>query len=256
MSLASDLQLSRFCVSLQSEDKSRRKAALDELHANLFAYANDLTPRDFSEIWQIVDKQLSRSLTDPAESCRNASIELWKNFLLVLPVSEKNIVHLIPILSRRLSFQELIEPSEEVRLNYVRLLRFVIEKYCKILSTYCDDLVAIFGRTVTDSYPEIKRESCSCIEELAVSVPAQFYPKSESLVKPILTNFTHQHYKVRVASVRAIGKVLQHGNSKSMDEVSTPLAERLFDQSGAVRLCELYKNFVIYLLSSFLEHDE
>lgn len=233
MSKINNLQLSRICVSLQAEEKGRRKKALEELHACVFN--TDWTTKEYSEIWDIVSKQLARSLTDDAEFCRNLSIEVWKKFISVLPVDEKNITHLMTILSRRLSAQELLEPSEEVRLSCVTLLRLVVEKYTKHLSVYYDDFVAILARTVTDNYPEIKRESCQCIEELAKSIPEQFYSRSTSLVKPTLSNFNHQHWKVRVASVRAIGQIMLYGNSKSMEEVATPMAEKLFDQSGAVR---------------------
>ena len=244
MSLISDVQLSRICVSLESEDKSTRKKALDYLHTKQMCFVSpnsefsELPTEEINAIWDTVSKKISRTLTDPSEACRNITVEIWKNFLQILPVEEKNIVYLIPILSRRLSFQEIHEPSEEVRLNYVSLLRVVIAKYSNFLAVYVDDFFAILARTVTDKYPEVKRESCQCIEELAKAVPEQFYSRSESLVKPVLSNFNHRHYKVRVASVMVIGQILQYGNSKSMEQVSTPMAERLFDQSGAVRLGE------------------
>ncbi|XP_043289630.1 dynein axonemal assembly factor 5 [Venturia canescens] len=233
MSKVNNLQLSRICVSLQAEEKGRRKKALEELYACVSN--NEWTTEEYLEIWDVVNKQLARSLTDDAEFCRNISIELWKKFLYNLPVDDKNIVHLMTILSRRLSPQELLETSEEVRLSCVKLLRLVIEKYAKYLSVYYDDFVAILARTVTDNYPEIKRESCQCIEELAKSIPEQFYSRSKTLVKPTLSNFNHQHWKVRAASVRAVGQIMLYGNSQSMEEVATPMAEKLFDQSGAVR---------------------
>ncbi|XP_044590648.1 dynein axonemal assembly factor 5 [Cotesia glomerata] len=236
MSRIENLQLSEICESLQSDDKKRRFLVLKKLHDILIDEDNQWSKREVLEIWQIMNKHIVKVLTDPTESCRESAVEIIKIFITSLPIIEKNIMYIIPIFVRRLGSQELLEPSEEVRLNCISLLRLIICFYKDHLSVYIDDFVQILSKTVTDNYPKVKRETCEAISELAKTIPVQFYSKSELLVKPILSNFTHQHYRVRVSSVKAIGDVIQHGNSKSMEKVSTPLAERLFDQSGAVRI--------------------
>ncbi|XP_057321570.1 dynein axonemal assembly factor 5 [Microplitis mediator] len=235
MSRIENLKLSEICVSLQSDDKKKRLQVLEKLRDIISDDAEQWSKREILEIWQIMNKHMVKILTDPAESCRDLAIEIIKIFINLLPIIEKNIVYIIPIFVRRLGSQELLEPSEEVRLNCVNLLRLIISFYKDHLSVYIDDFITILSKTVTDNYPKVKRESCEAISELAKTIPVQFYSKSEILIKPILSNFTHQHYRVRVSSVKAIGDVVQYGNNKSIEEVSTPLAERLFDQSGAVR---------------------
>ncbi|KAK0086124.1 hypothetical protein PV325_003706 [Microctonus aethiopoides] len=249
MSRVEELQLSEICLSLQSTEKAKRIKSLEKMYDIIKDDDKQWSKEEIVKMWQIMNKHMAKHLTDPSESCRNLSIDITKIFLESLPVFDKHIMYIIPILVRRLSPQEILESSEEVRLNCVTLLRVIIRLYKDYLAVYIDDFIAILSRTVMDNYQNVKRESCEAISELAKSIPAQFYTKSEAIIKPILSNFTHQHYRVRVASVNAIGDVLQYGNSKSMTEVSTPLAERLFDQSGAVRaaVVKVAGNWLVHL---------
>ncbi|XP_012284126.1 dynein assembly factor 5, axonemal [Orussus abietinus] len=233
MSMNEELQLNRICVSLEAENKGRRRTALEDIRK--FIDERNLSEEELFEIWNTIHRQVVRLLNDNVEGCRDSTINILKSFLEVLPVDDKNLIYVIPILTRRLASQELIESSEEVRLNAVSLLRIIIRNYKNHLSAYMDDVVAILAKTVTDSYPNVKKESCEGIAELATLTTKDFYSRSEKLIKPILSNFTHQHYKVRVASVKAIGVAVQCGNNKTIEDVATPMAERLFDQSSAVR---------------------
>ncbi|XP_015588991.1 dynein assembly factor 5, axonemal [Cephus cinctus] len=235
MSLIEDLRLNKICVSLQAGDKKRRKEGLEEILNVVSDAQNTLETKNLEKIWEDIHKHIVRILNDQAEACRDLSIEILKKFFECLPVSDKNIIYIIPVLARRLASQELIETSEEVRLNCILLLKLIILKYKEHLPIYLEDLLGILARTVADNYPNVKKESCECISLLAKSIPNYFYSHSDILVKPILSNFTHQHYKVRVASIKTIGDVLQYGNNKSIEEVATPMAVRLFDQSGVVR---------------------
>ncbi|XP_058791450.1 dynein axonemal assembly factor 5 [Phymastichus coffea] len=232
---SSDAQYTQICASLQSEDKFKRKQALREILKDILSSVDSLDEKRLLELWEIFHRPVVRVLHDPAEACRDSSLEILKVFLMRLPCSDKNIVYIIPILSKRLGSQELIEQSEEVRLKCVQLLRAVVLKYQDKLTSYFDDLVKILTRTVTDKYPNVKKESCDCISEMAKVIAADFYAKSEVFVKPVLTNIAHQHHRIRVTTVTTIGEILLAGNSKSMEIAAGPLAERLFDQSATVR---------------------
>ena len=63
----------------------------------------------------------------------------------------------------------------------------------------------ILQRTIVDQYPEVKKESCQCASKLAKAVPQVFHQQSESLIKPLILTLSHQHSKVRVAAILAIG---------------------------------------------------
>ncbi|CAH8862121.1 unnamed protein product [Trichobilharzia szidati] len=69
---------------------------------------------------------------------------------------------------------------------------------------------------------------------------------SESIISPMLSNLTHQHSKVRLETVLALEKVLLVSQGKLVDNVISPLTQRLFDSSLAVRQA------VIQLIGSWL----
>lgn len=233
--MALDLEMNKIIVSLQADEKHRRKQALEELVRNMSQERLSNNLDEMIKVWDSVHRLVVRILNDNTEICRELAVEILRIFLEYLPPEDKHINYVIPIMSRRLGSQELIESSEEVRLNCVSLLRTIISRYGDLLAPYIQDVTGILARTVTDKYPNVKKESCKCISDYAKTLPRHFYSQSEYLIKPILSNFTHQHYRVRLGAVRAIGDVMRYGNSKSMEEVATPLAQRLFDQSGIVR---------------------
>ncbi|XP_021571179.1 dynein assembly factor 5, axonemal, partial [Carlito syrichta] len=59
--------------------------------------------------------------------------------------------------------------------------------------------------------------------------------QSESLIGPLMQTISHQHWKVRVAAIEATGEVIQFGNGKSVDDVLSHFAQRLFDDVPQVR---------------------
>jgi dynein assembly factor 5, axonemal len=72
-------------------------------------------------------------------------------------------------------------------------------------SIYSIVQVKILQRTIIDPFPEVKKESCLCASKLAKAIPQYFHMQSESLIKPLLVTLTHQHSRVRIAAVLAIG---------------------------------------------------
>ncbi|CAI9611926.1 unnamed protein product, partial [Staurois parvus] len=95
-------------------------------------------------------------------------------------------------------------------------------------------MVRIFQRTIVDPFPEVKKESCRCAANYARTIPEHFHMQSESLIKPLMQTISHQHSKVRVAVIQTTGAVIQYGNGKSVDDVLSHLAQRLFDDSPQV----------------------
>uniref|UniRef100_A0A8C3LPM2 Dynein axonemal assembly factor 5 n=1 Tax=Chrysolophus pictus TaxID=9089 RepID=A0A8C3LPM2_CHRPC len=90
----------------------------------------------------------------------------------------------------------------------------------------------------------LQKSPCSkcvaCVEnrvlEVSVSLLTEhFHMQSESLIKPLMQTISHQHYRVRVDVIQATGTVIQFGNGKSVDDVLSHLAQRLFDEIPKVR---------------------
>jgi len=68
------------------------------------------------------------------------------------------------------------------------------------------------------------------------------------LVKPLLATLVHQHSRVRVAAVKAVGSVVQQGQSELLEEVRTAMAQRTMDDSPSVRKA-LYAVAIDWLLN-------
>lgn len=118
--------------------------------------------------------------------------------------------------------------------------------------------------TLGDNFPDVKVKSCECISAIA-SVSSNVFGVgnvASSLVPSVLRNFTHQQKRVRLSSVRAVGKreiayikhsdvtiywcfllpgsfqgvLLHHCSSRELQQSLVYLAQRLFDQRPEVRL--------------------
>lgn len=73
--------------------------------------------------------------------------------------------------------------------------------------------------------------------------------QSESLIKPLMQTISHQHYRVRVDVIQATGAVIQFGNGKSVDDVLSHLAQRLFDEIPKVCFSTLLS--LLFILNLF-----
>lgn len=63
----------------------------------------------------------------------------------------------MPVFAARLGTLEIIEPSEELRLNYVTYLSSVVGICAAKMAPYLSDMISILQRTLVDPYPEVKK---------------------------------------------------------------------------------------------------
>lgn len=89
------------------------------------------------------------------------------------------------------------------------LVHKILYKYkgTNLLCPFMNDFTGILTKTCTDMFPKVKLEACNCIIMLTKILQRDFHFQSESFVKPLLSNFAHQHFRVRVAAIKAIGRV-------------------------------------------------
>ncbi|GAB1607799.1 dynein assembly factor 5, axonemal-like [Argonauta hians] len=227
--------LARNINFLNENNKMTRKKALQDISKDINRRKNELEKSDLRNIFNELLKPLLKEFSDPAESCREQAAEILTELLSNVSDQCDYLPYLMPVLVQRLGQPEMIENSEEVRLILLRLVIKVTELNGKKISVYLDDIIKILQRTIVDNYPQIKKDSCGLASLVAKTVPDVFHMQSESLINPLLQNITHQHSKVRVCVLEAICDVIQYGNNKSVDDVRTHLAQRLFDQVPAVR---------------------
>ncbi|OCT61558.1 dynein assembly factor 5, axonemal-like [Xenopus laevis] len=225
--------LARHLNCLNDENKMTRKRALAAIQKE--AMDEQLASGVLQGVFLELLKPLLRCLSDPMEKCRELSIQIIAHCISHVPRPEEALPYFMPALTQRLGQQDIIEPSEELRLAMVQLLTLLVEVCGKKLAPYLDEIIKIFQRTIVDPFPDVRKESCKCVSNCAACIPEHFHMQAESLIKPLMQTISHQHSKVRVAVIQTTGTVIQNGNGKSVDDVLSHLAQRLFDDSVQVR---------------------
>lgn len=200
--------LEQYITILQSESKLARKQGLQKINEEIFDNPNN-NDCDLVSVFPDIYAYILKSFSDPAEACREIAACIISNFIDRLPLNDYYLTYILPVLARRIGCPEIVEESEELRLVLIQLLYKIIQKYkvTHLLSPFINDFTSILTKTVTDPYPKVKLEACECIILLSKVLQRDFHFQSESYVKPILSNFAHQHFRVRVAAIRAIGKL-------------------------------------------------
>ncbi|CAG9865292.1 unnamed protein product [Phyllotreta striolata] len=228
----------KISIGLQSPDRKVRKQAFLDLQGYLSNENAEFSNQDLRSIFVEIHIYVLNGLRDKVENVREQAIK-FVNFLIIekLPLNDYYLTYVLPVLVERIGTVELIEESEEIRLQILQLLDAIITKYSHTaqLVPFLNDCVTILAETVKDKYPTIKELSCRTVIKLAEALPRDFHKQAETLVKPVITCFYHQRYKVRVEAVYAVGEIVMHSSYKALEEAVTPLAEKLFDQIPAVR---------------------
>ncbi|XP_013169550.1 PREDICTED: dynein assembly factor 5, axonemal [Papilio xuthus] len=229
--------LEPYITTLQSESKMARKQAFQKINYEIFE--NPLSEGcDFTIIFPEIYAYVLKGFSDPSEGCREMSIVIISNFIEHLPLNDYYLTYILPVIVRRIGCAEIVEESEEVRLLLIELVHKILIKYknTQLLTSFFNDFTSILTKTSTDPFPKVKLETCECIILLSKIIDREFHLQCESFIKPVLSNFAHQHFRVRVAAIRAIGAIVISGNAKCFELSITPMAEKLFDENTQVRM--------------------
>jgi dynein assembly factor 5 len=255
--------IARHLNCLQDENRNTRRRALEAIRKEISPpFKGDsgteeslICQRGFQET---VLRPLLRIFADPVEKCRELAITTVDELICTAPEARDFLQFVVPTLVQRLGQQEVTEPSEELRLKLIQLACRLVDLSSTNIAPYLDDLMRILQRTIVDPFPEVKKESCQCASKLARSIPQHFHMQSESLIKPLLQTISHQHSRVRVTTIVTIGDVIQYGNGKSVDDVVSHLAQRLFDPTPAVRaaVIQVVGGWLLNLLDRYSFHHK
>ncbi|XP_075244833.1 dynein axonemal assembly factor 5-like [Convolutriloba macropyga] len=238
MSSAADVlkSLARPINTLGSENKVVRRKALEQIRKETVAKSPPLEKDELQTISVEVHRNVLSCLSDESEKCREIALDVMKDFLVMVPNPLVLLPASMPVFVDRLGQQELTEESEEIRLTLVQTLSVVIDLTREGVVQFLYDFIKILQQTIKDAFAEVKKESCKCASLLAKTIPAYFHQHSENLINPLLTQISHQHSKVRVAVISCLGDVIRYGNNKSVEDVISHFAQRVFDPIPAVRL--------------------
>ncbi|XP_023943230.2 dynein axonemal assembly factor 5 [Bicyclus anynana] len=229
--------LEQYLTALQSESKIVRRNGLVKINEEIFENPLNVDC-DLTLVFPEIYAHILKSFSDTSEACRDCAITIMSNFIDQLPLNDYYLTYILPVIVRRIGCPETVEESEEIRLVLIQLVHKIIQKYkgTHLLTPFINEFTSILTKTSTDPYPKVKLEVCDCIILLTKVLQRDFHFQSESYVKPVLSNFAHQHFRVRVAAVRAIGAIVLAGNVKCFEMSITPMAEKLFDENSQVRL--------------------
>lgn len=201
--------IARHINCLSEENRNTRKRALEGIKKDTLQRSPPLDKTELQTVFSEVLKPLLKTVSDPVEKCRELSISILSEFLQSVPIPGECLPYVMPVLVQRLGQQDIVEPSEELRLQMVEMLSQIVTLSADKMMVYLDDSIRILQRTIQDPFPEVKKESCKCASKLAKSIPQHFHMQSESLIKPLLTAISHQHSRVRVCVIEAIGKCIK-----------------------------------------------
>lgn len=206
----------KICLGLQSQDRKVRKQNYVELQKYLSGQ-EQFDDQDLRNIFSETHMYFLNGLRDKSEAVREQAIK-FITYLIIerLPLNDFYLTYIFPVIVERIGSVELIEDSEEIRLQMLQLLNDIIIKYSNTpqLKPFLNDSIIILCETVKDKYPSIKELSCQTIIHLSKALPRDFHMQAETLLKPVLSCFTHQRYKVRVEAIRAVGEIIMHSSYK------------------------------------------
>jgi hypothetical protein len=101
---------------------------------------------------------LLRLLADPVEACREACVRLLFSLIGGIPDPGALLPALLPALAKRIGGEPVAEPSEEVRLQALRLLEAqLVPRGGSQLAAHVGDVGAILCRALEDPFHEIKK---------------------------------------------------------------------------------------------------
>jgi dynein assembly factor 5 len=210
-------EMNRNIVLLSDPNKITRQKALqslcNDLKSSLSITDND---DDHPHLPSNILESVLKIFSDPAEKNRDLALNYVSMYITQYCTDENSIDKalslLIPAFVQRLGTNDIVEPSEEIRLKSISLLFEICRTYSNgnKLSLYLNEWIIILKRTIIDPYPEVRKLSCELTSKLAEKCHEKFHLMSENLVKPIIETMKHQHAKVRVEAINALGKYFNY----------------------------------------------
>ena len=213
-------KLDAWIVRIQNQERMIRQNGLKELLDFCSADGN-LTSENSIEIFDSVYLCLIKCYSDKFEMCRSLSCLIVSEILKHLEQNDYYLSLLVPVIAKRLAVQDVVEESEEMRLQLLKQLNFIINKYKdlkisgtvrggsdgedRLLKPY-NDIVDILKISLLDSYPAILKECCEIIKATAIASPS-FHYRAEALADPLMSLLRHRHSPIRIAAVESLGIV-------------------------------------------------
>jgi len=159
------------CLQEPGCGRAARLRALEAIRAEV-----QERPLPSAVLQEVFGAQLVRPLArclagDAAERCRELALQLLCHGLSRGERPGEALPVLLPALAQRLCPPQGSEPSEELRLGLVQLLRLLLQRCGACAVPYLTDVTRILQATLLDHYAEVRRESCRCAVACAQAMP-------------------------------------------------------------------------------------
>lgn len=233
---------------LSDSDRNVRKKAVERLEKALFgggrkeAAQPEFVRRLFLEE---LHKPLFRMFGDQAEKCRELSIAMSMRFVDFVDLAD--LENVLPLLLSgllgRLRILPFPEPSEELRLECLRLLSHLFDVCKERLNPFASDVIDALAKALSDTCPDAKKECCDIIKKVSSHFDGERLSRAGGpLIAALLANLRHQQWKVRRATLDSLGVLLslEAPMLDHLEDVLPHLAASgslLSDRNIAVRQC-------------------
>ena len=243
-------QLDAWIVKIQNQERMVRQRALKEV-LDFCAKPGNLTVENSVEFFDSIYLCVIKCYGDKFEMCRSLSSSIVSEILKHLEQNDYYLSLLVPVIAKRLATQDVVEESEEIRLQLLKQLNFIVTKYNdlnvtgtvrgqadgedRLLKPY-NDIVDILKVSLLDSYPAIIKESCEVIKITAQASPS-FHYRAEALADPLMSLLKHRQFPVRVAVIETLGIVALNiqSNAEMVKRIIKELSPVLMDPVPFVR---------------------
>lgn len=201
--------MDQICINTQSPEQKVRQNALKQLEAIIAEFEEgDPTLGTYFEQCYLY---LFKCYSDKYETIRSMSCMIVTNFVEKLPKNVFYLESIVPVISKRIGQPEIIEDSEEMRLEMLEQLSVLVSRYRSTkkkedpLFKCYNDVIDILLKTLKDPFPAIQKKACDIIVDL--SNEKCFHYRAEALAIPLIAILGHRHSANRIAAIRALGHI-------------------------------------------------
>lgn len=197
------------CKNIQCDDRIVRQKALKDL---LRIVAGPLDADEARELFDHTYLHIIKCYADKFETSRALATSIFGRFVECLPSdNDYYLGYLVPVLKRRIGMSEIVEDSEEMRLQLIEQVYQIVDKFkykkdgkCLLLTSY-NDIMDILAKTLTDPYSAVQQQACQVIKIMPKATPFQG-DKLPPLVVPLIALLKHRHSAVRILGIETLGE--------------------------------------------------
>mmetsp|Transcript_32280 Transcript_32280/g.60136 ORF Transcript_32280/g.60136 Transcript_32280/m.60136 type:complete len:1050 (+) Transcript_32280:61-3210(+) len=204
---------------ISDSDRNTRKSGLKKLLENL--PWNSTSTEEIELLRQtckeIIFEPILLTLVDQVEKCRELSIALLTKIVTLFQndLSSESLAKLTSVLCSRINDIPFPEKGEELRFQVVQLLHtlcpliFRDDARADDMKNMFDMVLPAIGKALMDQFPDVKKACSEVLIEIGKLTNSEaIRAHYKCLLKGLIANASHQHYKVRSLSIKALSTVL------------------------------------------------